>query len=159
VAEGPGSLVAGSGQRGRRAAAGSVDDLLSAVRARYTRVTAAQTAAALDAGALVVDTRPIEQRAADGEIPGAVVIARNVLEWRLAPADDALAIPELRDRAQTVIVVCNEGYASSLAAATLLDLGLDGATDLEGGFTAWRAAGLPTVPAGTCTDRTAAPSG
>jgi len=133
----------------------SVDDLLAAARARYTRVDARAAAAALDADALVVDTRPIEQRAADGEIPGAVVIARNVLEWRLAPSDAALAIPELRDRAQRVIVVCDEGYASSLAAATLVDLGLTGATDLEGGFRAWVAAGLPTVPAGTCTDRSA----
>ena len=137
------------------AAAKSVDDLLAAARSRYTRMTAVQTAAALDAGALVVDTRPIEQRAVDGEIPGAVVVGRNVLEWRLAPANDADAIPELRDRDRTVVVVCNEGYASSLAAAALLDLGLRGATDLEGGFVAWRSAGLPTAPAGTCVDRTA----
>lgn len=135
----------------------SVDDILAAARARFVRVTPAQTAAALDEGALVVDTRPIEQRAADGEIPGAVVVGRNVLEWRLAPADRARAIPELREREQTVIVVCNEGYASSLAAAALLDAGLVRATDLDGGFAAWRAAGLPTVPAGTCVDRTAPP--
>jgi rhodanese-related sulfurtransferase len=137
------------------AAARNADELLAAARARFVRVTAEETARALDAGALVVDTRPIEQRAADGEIPGAIVVARNVLEWRLAPSAPAVAIPELRDRDQRVIVVCNEGYASSLAAATLLDLGLAGATDLDGGFGAWRAAGLPIVPAGTCTDRTA----
>jgi rhodanese-related sulfurtransferase len=105
----------------------------------------------------VVDTRPIEQRAAGGEIPGAVVIARNVLEWRLAPGDGQPAIPELRDSSQPVIVVCQQGYASSLAAASLLDLGLT-ATDLDGGFEAWRAAGLAVVPAGTCTNRTAPPA-
>ena len=108
---------------------------------------------ALADGALVIDTRPIEQRATGGEIPGAIVIARNVLEWRLDPGGSQ-RIPELRDETQRVIVVCQEGYASSLAAASLLDLGLTGATDLAGGFEAWVAAGLPVVPAGACTDRT-----
>jgi rhodanese-related sulfurtransferase len=135
----------------------SADDLLATARARFARVSALETAAALEAGALVVDTRPIEQRVAGGEIPGAVVVARNVLEWRLAPSDPRDAIPEVRDAAQPVIVVCHQGYASSLAAASLLDLGLTGATDLDGGFEAWVAAGLPVVPAGTCTDRTAPP--
>ena len=102
----------------------------------------------------MVDTRPIEQRVAGGEIPGAVVVARNVLEWRLDPTGTH-RIPELRDTDQLVVVVCQEGYASSLAAASLLDLGLPRATDLEGGFEAWAATGFPVVPAGTCTDRTA----
>jgi rhodanese-related sulfurtransferase len=133
----------------------NVDDLLTAARSRLRRVGAPEAAAAQRDGALVVDTRPIEQRVEHGEIPGAVVVGRNVLEWRLAPADPALVIPELRDRDQTVIVVCNEGYASSLAAAALVELGFPHATDLDGGMQAWIAAGLPTVPAGTCTDRTA----
>jgi rhodanese-related sulfurtransferase len=131
-----------------------VEDLLAAARSRFRRVTAAEVASAVADGALVVDTRPIEQRAAGGEIPDAVVIARNVLEWRLDPAS-AQRIPELRDANQQVIVVCQQGYASSLAAASLLDVGLAGATDLDGGFEAWVAAGLPVVPAGSCTDRTA----
>jgi rhodanese-related sulfurtransferase len=82
------------------------------------------------------------------------VIARNVLEWRLDPSGSQ-RIPELRDANQRVVVVCQQGYASSLAAAALLDLGLSHATDLDGGFDAWVAAGLPIVPAGACTDRTA----
>jgi rhodanese-related sulfurtransferase len=154
VADGPGPVVTGSEAR---AVAGNVDDLLATARSRYARLNARETAAAIEAGALVVDTRPIEQRALDGEIPGAIVVARNVLEWRLAPADRALTIPELRDRDQTVVVVCQGGFASSLAAATLIDLGIANATDLEGGVDAWIAAGLPTVPAGTCVDRTPSP--
>jgi rhodanese-related sulfurtransferase len=117
-------------------------------------VTPVEARAALDAGALVIDTRPIEQRADSGEIPGAIVVGRNVLEWRLDPSKPGLAIPELRDPSQPVIVVCQQGFASSLAAASLLDLGLTGATDLAGGFDAWVAAGLPVVPAGTNPDRT-----
>ena len=132
----------------------SADKLLATARSRFHRVAPAEVADALAEGALVIDTRPIEQRAAGGEIPGAVVIARNVLEWRLDSAG-AQRIPELRDANQQVIVVCQQGYASSLAAAALLDLGLTGATDLDGGFEAWVAAGLPVVPAGSCTDRTA----
>jgi len=130
------------------------DDLLAAARARLRRVTPDEVAVALADGALVIDTRPIEQRVGCGEIPGSVVVARNVLEWRLDPRGPQ-RIPELRDAAQRVVVVCQEGYASSLAAASLLDLGLTGATDLAGGFEAWVAAGLPVVPAGECTDRTA----
>jgi rhodanese-related sulfurtransferase len=130
------------------------DDLVAAARARYVRVDADDVATALTDGALVVDIRPIDQRVASGEIPGAIVIARNVLEWRLDPSG-AQRIPDLRDDTQRVIVVCQEGYASSLAAASLLDLGLSGASDLAGGFAAWAAAGLPVVPAGECTDRTA----
>ena len=130
------------------------DDLLAAARARYRRVTPDEVAAALADGALVIDTRPIEQRVEGGEIPGAVVVARNVLEWRLDP-NGPQRIPELRDAAQPIVVVCQEGYASSFAAASLLDLGLTGATDLVGGFEAWVAAGLPVVRAGECPDRTA----
>ncbi len=96
------------------------------------------------AGALLIDTRPLEQRQRDGSIPGALVIDRNVLEWRLDPTSPH-HIPELTDTEQVVMVICNEGYSSSLAAATLQSVGLRHATDVTGGFQAWRAAGLPVV--------------
>jgi rhodanese-related sulfurtransferase len=89
-----------------------------------------------------VDIRPAAQRAAFGEIPGAVVIERNVLEWRLDPRSDA-RLPFAGDYGLRVIVTCQEGYTSSLAAVALHDLGLQEATDLAGGFAAWKAAGLP----------------
>ena len=92
-------------------------------------------------GALVVDIRPVEQRMRDGEIPGSVVISRNVLEWRLDPSSDD-RIPEAAYDRQ-IIVVCNEGYASSLAASTLHELGMTRATDLDGGIQAWIASGRP----------------
>ncbi len=98
--------------------------------------------AEITAGALVVDIRPIEQRQRDGDLPGAVVVDRNVLEWRLDPTSPH-RIPEAGDPLRRVIVVCNEGYASSLAADTLRRLGLERATDLAGGFQAWRAAAAP----------------
>ncbi|HEX6312876.1 MAG TPA: rhodanese-like domain-containing protein [Acidimicrobiia bacterium] len=125
-----------------------LDDLLAAARARLDhRPGPEETAAALAAGALVVDIRPAEQRRRDGELPGAVVVVRNVLEWRLAPTS-AHRLPEAGDAGRVVVVVCNEGYASSLAAATLRDVGLRRATDLDGGFQAWLRAGLPVAPAG-----------
>ena len=88
-------------------------------------------------------TSPAAQRAAEGEIPGALLVERNVLEWRLDPAS-AARIPQARYDLR-VIVVCSEGYTSSLAAAALQDLGLNDATDLAGGFRAWQAAGLPVL--------------
>jgi rhodanese-related sulfurtransferase len=99
----------------------------------------------MHAGALLVDIRPQAQRAAEGELPGALVVERNVLEWRLDPASDA-RLPEAGDYRRPVIVVCSEGYASSLAAASLQDLGLVNATDLAGGFRAWAGSGLPVTP-------------
>ena len=120
----------------------SADDLLAEARARFTRISPAGAAAAVEDGALLVDTRPVEQRARDGVVPGALIIDRNVLEWRLDPGGDH-RIPEVTGYDQTVIVMCNEGYASSLAAAELQEMGFARATDLEGGFQAWRAAGLP----------------
>lgn len=101
-----------------------------------------------EAGALVVDIRPVEQRDRDGALPGAVVIDRNVLEWRLDPTSPH-RLPGMDDPDRTIVVVCNEGYASSLAAATLQQLGLRGATDLAGGFQAvlaMRAAGEAAPP-------------
>jgi len=114
----------------------AIDALLAAARAQLDRVDPADLAAERAAGALVVDTRPIAQRAADGDLPGAVVIDRNVLEWRLDPTSPH-RIVELSDARRRVIIVCNEGFSSSLAAATLRQLGLVRATDMVGGYQAW----------------------
>jgi rhodanese-related sulfurtransferase len=119
----------------------SIDDLLAQARARLQRVSPDEAAEAARAGALLVDIRPVARREADGEIPGALVIDRNVLEWRLAPTGDH-RIPEV-SADKMVIIVCDEGYASSLAAATLQELGLPRATDVIGGFQAWKQRGLP----------------
>jgi rhodanese-related sulfurtransferase len=120
-----------------------IDEVLFGARARLQRVTPEEASAAMaERGALLVDTRPEWQRRAEGEIPGALLIERNHLEWRLDPTSDA-RIPEAVNHDIEVIVMCSEGYASSLAAASLQDLGLHRATDLVGGFVAWRAAGLP----------------
>jgi rhodanese-related sulfurtransferase len=124
----------------------NVDQLLAEARAELVRLTPAETRAALDADAVVVDIRPIEQRARDGEIAGAHVIPRNVLEWRLDPAGGHRD-PAVADGDRQVILFCNAGYASSLAAATLRRLGID-ATDMAGGFQAWRGEGLPVTEAG-----------
>jgi rhodanese-related sulfurtransferase len=115
-----------------------IDGYLARARSRLDRVRPEDLAAEMAAGALVVDTRPVEQRLRDGELPGAVVVDRNVLEWRLDPTSRH-RLPEAGDPDRRVILVCNEGYSSSLAAATLQELGLHRATDLIGGFTAWRA--------------------
>ena len=123
-----------------------IDDLLEDARRTLRRVEPHDAVAAVDQGALLVDTRPVAQRQRDGEIPGALIVDRNVLEWRLDPASTH-RLPEVHDHDQPVIVVCNEGFASSLAAATLQDLGFTCATDLVGGFQAWRAAGLPVEAA------------
>ena len=95
------------------------------------------------AGALLVDIRPQAQRAAEGEIPGALIVERNVLEWRFDPASSA-RLPQARYDLR-IIVFCSEGYTSSLAAAALQDLGVSRATDLDGGFRAWQRAGLPAA--------------
>jgi rhodanese-related sulfurtransferase len=124
-----------------------IDELLGAARGRLDRVSPERAAIAVaERGALLVDTRPEWQRRAEGAIPGALLIERNHLEWRLDPTSDA-RIPEAVDHDVEVIVICSEGYASSLAAASLQDLGLHRATDLIGGFLAWRAAGLPVLAA------------
>ena len=119
-----------------------VERLLEQARRRIRRYAPGDAAAAQARGALLVDTRPADQRDRDGEIPGAVVIDRNVLEWRLDPDGDH-RIAELSEPDQVVMVICNEGYSSSLAAAALVDIGLRNAGDVEGGFQAWRDAGLP----------------
>ena len=120
-----------------------IDDLLATARARLVRLGPHETYRAVQRGAVLVDIRPAAQRAEHGEIPGAIVIERNVLEWRLDPRSDARLSFTHYDL--EVIVTCQEGYTSSLAAAALQDLGLLRATDLEGGFKAWQAAGLPTI--------------
>lgn len=123
----------------------TIDELLAQARAGLERVGPQQARAALDDGALLVDIRAEHQRAADGVVPEAIWFARNVLEWRCDPSCDA------RDERvggldRHVIVMCDAGYQSSLAAATLQQLGFARATDLEGGFQAWREAGLPVEP-------------
>ena len=108
-------------------------------------MTAQEAAAELAAGVLIVDTRTDSQRARDGEIPGAVVVDRTVFEWRLDPTSPT-RIPQARAVDTRIIVICAQGYSSSLAAASLLDLGLTNVTDVIGGFESWRAAGLPIRP-------------
>ena len=120
----------------------ALDRMLVRARSRLARLRPRQAATAVGGGALIVDIRPEYQRRADGEIPGAIVIERNHLEWRLHPAS-AWHIPEATDARVRWIVICDEGYASSLAAATLREIGLSAATDVVGGFQAWRAARLP----------------
>jgi rhodanese-related sulfurtransferase len=110
--------------------------VLESVRRRIPRLTAAQAQAAWRDGAAVVDIRPEAQRASEGQLPGSLIIERNVLEWRFDPTSDA-RLP-LADYELQVILICQEGYASSLAAASLQDLGLHRATDVIGGYAAWR---------------------
>ncbi len=125
-----------------------VDELLASARSGLVRVTPAQALAESADGTVIVDIRPIEQRSRDGELPNAEVVSRNVLEWRLDPGCDH-RIPDLARPGARVIVVCNEGYQSSLAAASLRRFGLD-ATDVIGGVQAWLADGLPVErPANT----------
>ena len=123
-----------------------IDRLLAEARSGIERLEPQAAAEAMQRGALLVDTRPLEQRRADGEVPGAIVIDRNVLEWRLDPTC-AHRLPQVSDADQLVILMCNEGYSSSLAAATLRRLGVRRATDVVGGFQAWVSSGLPVQPA------------
>jgi rhodanese-related sulfurtransferase len=121
-----------------------IDQILETARARLTRLGPHEVARRMRRGAVLIDIRPAAQRAEHGEIPGAIVIERNVLEWRLDPRSDArLSFATGYDL--DVIITCQEGYTSSLAAASLQDLGLWKATDLDGGFAAWQAEGLPTL--------------
>jgi rhodanese-related sulfurtransferase len=124
----------------------SIDELLTEARSGLARLRPEAAFAVLTDGAVLVDIRPSEQRMTEGEVPGAIVIGRNVLEWRLDPRSEA-RIPALARPDARIIVMCSEGYASTLAAASLRRIGLHEATDLDGGFQAWQAAGLPTRPA------------
>ena len=123
----------------------SVDELLAEARRRLRRVRPDEASAAIGEGAALVDIRSDSQRRRDGVVPGSIVVNRNELEWRADPASD-YRDPRIADPERRVILMCNEGYQSSLAAATLQELGLEQATDLEGGFQAWRMAGLPVEP-------------
>jgi rhodanese-related sulfurtransferase len=123
----------------------TVNELLADARAGLERLEPHEARAAMDRGARLVDVRADHQRARDGVVPDAIHHPRNVLEWRADPACEAKD-PRIADYDAQVIVMCDEGYQSSLAAATLQQLGLARATDLVGGFQAWRAAGLPVEP-------------
>lgn len=120
----------------------TIHDLLDDARTRITRRTPAEAAAS---GAQIIDIRTVEQRRADGTVPGALWFARNVLEWRLDPASDAHddRVAGLDDE---IVIMCDAGYASSLAADDLHRLGFTRAADMDGGFQAWKAAGLPVEP-------------
>jgi rhodanese-related sulfurtransferase len=120
----------------------TLEELLSQARGRLRRLDAGEALRAMQQGATLVDIRSDRQREKDGAVPGAMKIARNVLEWRCAPTS-AWRDPKLSDPGGTLILMCDEGYQSSLAAATLQELGLHHATDVIGGFQAWRGAGLP----------------
>ena len=114
----------------------SIDEILAAAQARLDRVEPEALEREQLAGALIVDIRPVEQRMRDGDLPDAIVIDRNVLEWRLDPACEH-HIADVADHDTRIVIVCNEGYQSSLAAALLHDIGLHRATDLIGGYQAW----------------------
>jgi rhodanese-related sulfurtransferase len=124
---------------------GSIGYILDAARQRLHRLGPAEAFEAVRGGALLVDIRPQAQRATEGVVPGALHVERNVLEWRLDPASEA-RLPQATAYDRQVIVMCSQGYASSLAAASLQDIGLINATDLAGGFLAWTGDGLPCQP-------------
>jgi rhodanese-related sulfurtransferase len=130
----------------------TIDEILASARARLLRLTPREAFGELAGGGVLIDIRPAAQRAAQGEIPGSVIVERNHLEWRLDPCSDA-RLPWVTGYDHRVIVFCVDGYTSSLAAAALQDLGLHRATDVIGGFRAWTAEGLPSAPAaaGTAT--------
>jgi rhodanese-related sulfurtransferase len=128
--------------------ASRVDEMLDKARSGYRRVSPHEAARVWAGGGLLVDTRPAAQRAEFGEIPGAISIERNVLEWRLDPTS-----PDHHEQVtgpdQDIVVFCQAGYASSLAVASLRQLGLSRVTDLVGGYEAWLATGLPTTLTGS----------
>jgi len=121
----------------------TIDQMLEDARQRIARLAPAQAATAQAAGAVIVDTRDSADRAAEGVIPGSVLVTRNTLEWRADPASE-LPDERMADLSKQLIVICNDGYSSSLAAASLVDLGFSSAGDLVGGYRAWKRAGLPT---------------
>ena len=122
----------------------SIDEVLAEARQRLRRLGPAEAREAMGRGALLVDIRTVAQRAEQGRVPGSLHVERNVLEWRFDP-QSAARLPQATGYDVQVIVMCVEGYTSSLAAAALQDLGLASATDLDGGFRAWEKAGLPVV--------------
>ena len=122
-----------------------VDRLLAQARLGLRRVGPHQAKQIGDVGGLLIDIRPAAQRAEFGEVPGALIVERNNLEWRLDPGGSH-RIPEAENPDRPVVIICQEGYASSLAAASLIGVGRTAVTDLDGGFVAWKQAGLPTTP-------------
>ena len=133
----------------------TVDEMLAAARATIDRLTPAEAALAVQEGAMIVDIRPAWQREAAGEVPGSLIVERNHLEWRLHPDSDA-RLPQAV-AGQRWLVLCAEGYTSSLAAASLVSLGIP-ATDIEGGIEAWTAAGLGVVPGATAVEQVVPPA-
>ena len=128
----------------RPAGARTIDELLDDARSRLRRLGPLEAAVRVAEGAVLVDIRPAAQRAVEGSVPGALVVERNVLEWRFDPASDA-RLPQATGYDVEVVVLCSEGYTSSLAADALRSLGLHRATDVVGGFSGWKAVGLPVV--------------
>jgi len=124
----------------------TIDELLADARSRIRRLGPEEALAAAEAGALLVDTRSREARARDGVIPGSLHLPRTVLEWRVDP-DSPWRNEHVGGLDRQLVVVCEEGFSSSLAAAVLVELGFEDAGDLVGGFAAWKAAGLPVAPA------------
>lgn len=122
----------------------TLEELLARARARIRRLEPSAAHAAMRDGALLIDIRCAGDRERDGVVPGSLHIPRTVLEWRLAP-DSAFRSPYVADPAQGILLICDHGCSSSLAAATLVELGLEDAGDVIGGFAAWRASGLPTT--------------
>ena len=122
----------------------TIEQMLEDARERIRRLTPEEAAAAQRSGAVLIDTRDSADRRAEGIIPGSVRAHRNVLEWRADPTAE-LPDPRIADHSLQLIVVCSGGYSSSLAAASLIDLGFARASDLVGGYRAWKAAGLPTA--------------
>lgn len=125
----------------------TADELLAEARRGLDRLEPQEAASAISRGAVLIDVRSELQRERDGTVPGSVFFPRNVLEWRCDPASPACD-ERVCDPARQLIVMCDEGYQSSLAAANLKRLGFERATDLAGGFRAWRAAGLPVDDGG-----------
>ena len=128
----------------------TIEEMLAAARARLGRLTPPEAFRECSEGGMLIDIRPASQRAVDGEVPGSAVVERNHLEWRLDPSCDA-RLPWVTGYHHRIIVICQEGYTSSLAAAALQDLGLHRATDVVGGFRAWTELGLPSAPGGAGT--------
>jgi rhodanese-related sulfurtransferase len=139
-----GDVAVGQDEGGSRSAPPSIDEILSEVRGRLSRVSPEDARARQREGALLVDIRYELLRRQDGTIPGALIVERNELEWRLDPQCD-YRLPQAEHHDVEVLVLCDEGYASSLAALSLQQLGLHRATDVIGGFQAWAAAGLPVT--------------
>lgn len=128
--------------------------MLAASRSKLVRLAPEEARVAMDEGAYLVDIRPLEQRKREGDVPGAIIVGRTVLEWRLCPSSPD-RIHDGPGYDDAVIVMCSHGYSSSLAAATLQELGFHRATDLEGGIHAWADVGLPVEPSRGATDEEA----